>query len=724
MNNSSSHQITKASGSNLALSFFSLPPEKRRAMSSFYAFCRLVDDIADSTVLPLEEKKRQLGEWREELRLAYTGRPATELGKELAEIIRAYLIPPTPLEEIINGVEMDLSIDRYPDFPSLEQYCYRVASAVGLVSIEIFCYRQKQTRDYAVALGMAFQLTNILRDVKKDASFGRIYLPLDELKTWGVTEDDILRNRWSPQMQQLLRFQYHRARHYFAKADRLIHPEDRANLVAAEIMREVYGSVLEKIRAHDFNVFDKPCGLTKPEKIYRIWKARRRSQRPLPVRATPQKVLVLGAGFAGLTAAVELSRRGHAVTVLESKALLGGRAHSFPDPATGEIIDNGQHIFMGCYPESLALLDLLGVRGRLHSPPSLQVPYLDEAGRHFLEAAPLPAPLHLLAALLRFSALQWKDRWAAIRLMTLLRLGAKPSPSETVETWLHRWNQTPGVIRAVWEPLCLAALNEPSITASAALFAEVVKRALLGSRSQSTILLSKVGLSDLFAVEAERLIGMCGGKILRHQPVQRLHFSGDRIESVETTKGEIFSADHIVSALPWNALRMLLPESSPLKHRCHALKDAPILNLLLWLDRPVLREPFVGFLDSPVHWVFSREQVTGTATPGRHSYALVMSGAYALLDKNTAEIEALALAELRRFLPEAREARVLHRFLYKARSATFATTPEAEPLRPNPVTHWKNFWLAGDWTNTGLPATLEGAVLSGNRAAGCVDQSA
>ncbi len=213
-----SEAITQSAKSNLALSFAALPKAERDAMSIFYAFCRVVDDVADSTELPIEEKQRQLGEWRKEIHRAYMDTPLTPLGREMAQIIRTYLIAPTPLEEILNGMEMDMSILRYPNFALLEQYCYRVASAVGLVSIDIFGCRQAQTREYAVALGMAFQLTNILRDVKKDASFGRIYLPLDELAAFGVTESDITEGRFSENMRQLFRFQHHRARHYYAKA--------------------------------------------------------------------------------------------------------------------------------------------------------------------------------------------------------------------------------------------------------------------------------------------------------------------------------------------------------------------------------------------------------------------------------------------------------------------------------------------------------------------------
>ena len=232
-------------------------------MSIFYAFCRVVDDVADSTELPIEEKQRQLGEWRKEIRRAYMDTPLTPLGREMAQIIRTYLIAPTPLEEILNGMEMDMTILRYPNFALLDQYCYRVASAVGLVSIDIFGCRHAQTRDYAVALGMAFQLTNILRDVKKDASFGRIYLPLDELAAFGVTEADIMEGRFNEKMRQLFRFQHHRARHYFAKAHRLMVPSDRPKLLAAEIMREVYEELLNEIERRNFDVMTAPVKLGK-----------------------------------------------------------------------------------------------------------------------------------------------------------------------------------------------------------------------------------------------------------------------------------------------------------------------------------------------------------------------------------------------------------------------------------------------------------------------------
>ena len=718
-----SEAITQSAKSNLALSFASLPEAERRAMSIFYAFCRVVDDVADSTELPLAEKQRQLGEWRKEIHRAYLDTPLTPLGREMAQIIRTYLIAPTPLEEILNGMEMDMSIQRYPNFALLDQYCYRVASAVGLVSIDIFGCRQARTRDYAVALGMAFQLTNILRDVKKDASFGRIYLPLDEMAAFGVSESDIIEGRFDEKMRQLFRFQHHRARHFYAKAHRLMVPGDRPKLLAAEIMRANYEELLNKIERRNFDVMSEPVKLGKFAKYFYLptrtkWREKRAPARP----PAPKKVVVLGAGYAGLAAATELILRGHDVTLIEGRALLGGRAHSFVDAKSGLILDNGQHILMGCYHETLGLLRQLGVMDRLYSPPRLAVPFVSEKGRSVL-AATAPDPLHLLSALLHYGELSAADKFSAASLAIRLRLGQIPYTSESVEAWMRRWRQTPNLIRALWEPLCIAALNEPVATASARLFATVIRRSFLAGAADSTILLSRVGLSELFAPEVRRLLEMCRGAIRLQTPVTGLRFDGTALREIKLGDGSSLQPEAVVSALPWHVLRGLLPGESKLARACGKIHDAPIVSLHLWLDRPVLDEPFVGLLDSPVHWVFSRDHIHGANPAGQevHVITAVVSGARDLVDKTGPELEELTLREMARLLPEARGARVLHRMVYKARSATFAATPETEPLRPEATTEWSNFWLAGDWTNTGLPATIEGAIASGTHAARAVD---
>ena len=716
-----SGEITQASKSNLALSFFSLSPEKQQAMNVFYAFCRVIDDVADSTELPMEEKRRQLGQWREEIRRAYLSDPQTPLGREMAQIIRTYLIAPSLLDDVMNGVEMDLEINRFPDFALLQKYCYGVASAVGLVSLEIFGAKHPRSREYAIALGMALQLTNILRDVRKDASFGRIYLPQSELEIFGVTEPEIMEGKWSPRMKQLLRFQALRARHYFAKAHRLMVPSDRPSLVAAEIMRAVYEGLLDKIERRGFDTITVPVKLNKFQKTWVALTARSAEKHAKSRPPAPKKIAVLGAGYAGLACAADLVMRGHEVTLLESRALLGGRAHSFVDPKTGLVLDNGQHVLMGCYHETLRLIGQLGVTGRLQKPERLDVPYLSAKGRSSLTAT-APAPLHLLSALLHFGELSLADKWAATKLALRLRAGQNPGASETVGAWLRRWKQTPNIIRALWEPLCLAALNEQVETGSAMLLATVIRRSFLGGADDSSIYLSRVGLSELFGGEIEQLLTMCGSCVQLQAPVKAFRLKDGSVTGVELTDGALLEPDMVVSALPWHVLRGLLPTESKLAVSCRALGEAPIVSLHLWMDRVVLEEAFVGFLDSPVHWLFCRDLIQGR-TPGHpgHVVTAVISGARETLDLSAQELEEITLREMRRFLPAAKEAQVLHRMVYKARSATFAATPEAEPLRPGALTEWNNLFLAGDWTNTGLPATIEGAIVSGRRAAAAVD---
>ena len=693
-------------------------------MGIFYAFCRVVDDASDQDA-PVEQKRAELRFWREEIRLAYVGVPLSPLGREMAEIIKTYLIPPAPLEEVLNGVETDLTISRFPTFADLEQYCYRVASAVGLVSIEIFGYAKPVTRDYAVALGMAFQLTNILRDVKKDAANGRIYLPLDELAEAGLTEDDVLQNRWSPAMRTFLQFQYFRAKHYYAKPLRLIDPADRPSLAAAEIMREVYETLLHKIARNGFDVFRKEIRLSKPMKALCVWRANRREKKALPLPPPPKNVVVLGGGFAGIAAAVDLIERGHTVTLLESKPILGGRAYSFKEAKSGEEIDNGQHAFMGCYDSSLRLLDTLAARDKLAVQKNLELTFLSPRGRSVLKAAPLPAPLHLLAGLAGYRELALEDRRAALAMGLRLRLGMRPRDDETADAWLKRWRQPYRLVNALWEPLCLAALNQSLKGSSAKLLATVLERALLASPSGSRMIMAKTGLSSLLSPETERLARWCGSRVVTGAHVQKIVFRDGKCAGVETLDGRTFAADAVVSALPWNAARALLPAGSVPVEAASRLADSPIVSVHFWFDRPLLAKDeggIVGFLDSPLHWLFDREKITGEQTSELgHPYVAVISGAADQAEKNAAEIEAQVLGEIARFLPAAREATVRHRFVYKAKGATFAATPEAEKHRPGTATAWPNFWLAGDWTDTGLPATIEGAAWSGYRAAEAVD---
>jgi phytoene synthase len=265
-------QITRKSASNLALAFVLLPRERREAMSALYAFCREVDDVADEESRPVAERRAELARWREDIRLACTGgHPRFPVNRELQPVIARYGLSLQLFEELVNGVEMDLEFKRYETHGQLEEYCYRVASVVGLLSIEIFSYQNPACREYARHLGLALQLTNILRDVRVDAGRGRIYLPLESLRRHGVAEAEILQARYSPRYRSLACEIADRARQHYSRARELLPREDRRSMLAAELMGAVYWRLLRKLEQNGFDVFGaKPTRISKPQKVFLI----------------------------------------------------------------------------------------------------------------------------------------------------------------------------------------------------------------------------------------------------------------------------------------------------------------------------------------------------------------------------------------------------------------------------------------------------------------------
>ena len=259
--------LARRSGSNFYYSFLFLPRRKREAMYALYAFCRTVDDAVDQGPPNPGEQRRILAEWRGELRRAYEGHPSQPIAVHLAEVVRAFPIPRQHLEAILDGVEMDIDKRRYATFEELFEYCYRVAAAVGLASIEIFGYTDPRARDYAVNLGVALQLTNILRDLKTDAERGRIYLPLDELRRFGYGEEDLFHGRYTPAYLSLVRFQTDRAQAYYRAARAALPRIDRRRLAAAEIMGAIYRALLTEIEARQFRVFEERVRLSTPRKV-------------------------------------------------------------------------------------------------------------------------------------------------------------------------------------------------------------------------------------------------------------------------------------------------------------------------------------------------------------------------------------------------------------------------------------------------------------------------
>ncbi len=272
------------SKTNFYYSFSLLPRDEREAMHSVYAFCRYADDIIDEDESQPEaaepsmrvvRKRERLNRLRLEVERCYRGESRHPILMPLSTVVRRFNIPKQYFLTLLDGMEMDLVKDRYQTFDELRDYCYCVASVVGLICIEIFGYQYEETKEYAVNLGIALQLTNILRDIKPDAQQGRIYLPMEDLHAFGYTEGDLLANRYSLPFIELMRFETRRAREYYGKARAALRPDERKTMFAAEIMDAIYYRMLEKIELHEFNVYGrKKIGVSTPHKLWiaaKLW---------------------------------------------------------------------------------------------------------------------------------------------------------------------------------------------------------------------------------------------------------------------------------------------------------------------------------------------------------------------------------------------------------------------------------------------------------------------
>jgi 15-cis-phytoene synthase len=260
------HRLTDAAGSNFFYSFLLLPAAKRRSIRDIYAFCRILDDIVDQDHAG-RDPYSDLQFWRDELEACFQGYPTTPFGERLTDTIEEFELPRQHFIDLIDGMEMDLRWQSYQTFADLREYCYRVASAVGLICIEIFGYESPRTREYAVNLGLALQLTNILRDLKEDSARGRVYIPLEDLERFGYSEQDLRANVYNAPFVELMKFEHARALSFFKTAAASLPEQDRASLFAAEIMGAIYRELLDEVAAVQFDVFRNKVTISKARRM-------------------------------------------------------------------------------------------------------------------------------------------------------------------------------------------------------------------------------------------------------------------------------------------------------------------------------------------------------------------------------------------------------------------------------------------------------------------------
>ena len=441
-------------------------------------------------------------------------------------------------------------------------------------------------------------------------------------------------------------------------------------------------------------------------------------------------VIVIGAGFAGLSAAARLAAAGRRVLVLEARGRLGGRATAFDDRETGYRVDNGQHVLAGCYHETFRFLDVIGARDRVALQDSLDVAFIDRDGRRSRLRCPrLPAPWHLAAGVARWSGVGWRDRLPLAKLGGALKPGAAPPPpTETVAAWLARLGQTPRMVEMLWEPLAVAALNQGIDQALAPPFVRVLAQMFTGTTRDAALGMTATPLDEMYAEPARAFIEANGGEV-RPNALARVAVRGGRVESV-TVRGDVLPLpEAVIAAVPWFGLPGLFqdPEGTlaPLLAAASGTAASPIVTVNLWLDRPVLPDAFVGLPGRTMQWVFDTAQIRRTPAlgvgnsapgPGAAHLSLVSSGAEAVLRQSNDALIALAWQELRDAVPEAAAATLVRATVVREPQASFSLAP-GQPARPGTRTAVAGLLLAGDWVDTGLPATIESAVVSGHRAA-------
>lgn len=443
-------------------------------------------------------------------------------------------------------------------------------------------------------------------------------------------------------------------------------------------------------------------------------------------------VIIIGGGLSGLASAVKLSLAGAKVVIYEQAPRLGGRCYSYIDETTGDVVDNGQHVLLGAYHNLLHYLDLIGTRQFLNPPkadePTLSMTFIHpEKGRGKFEIPSLPKPLHLTAGMLRFKLLSFRDRQ---RLLNVgLELNGWDANVEnklrglSVEQWLISLKQSEEARKCLWYPIAVSAMNEIPEKASALLFARSLKAAFLGNKSDSAILIPTVGQSELYVYEAKKLIEHRHGKIYLNGKVESLEVRENKIDGIILEGGKLVRAKKVISTVMPHTLMKLIPV--PLgKEKPFSTLDkfdsSPIVSINLWFDKDFMDVDYIGLIDRNLQWVFNRRRLMNeTALGGKsNSYiTAVISAAYKYVELSKEKLIRLALKDIYEVFPDSRSAKLLHSVIIKEKRATISATNEVEHSRPSPITQIENFYLAGDWTNTDIPATIEGAVMSGFKVA-------
>ena len=439
---------------------------------------------------------------------------------------------------------------------------------------------------------------------------------------------------------------------------------------------------------------------------------------------TGPSVAIAGGGLAGLAAGCALAQAGFRVTLFERRPYLGGRASSYQHPGTGEVVDNCQHVLLGCCTNLVDFYRRIGVEEKIRWFERLV--FVEPGGRQSaISPTWLPAPLHTAPSFLLAPSLGLRDKLAIARAMLAIARGVSDDGHENFQHWLERHGQTSGAVERFWKVVLVSALNEDLQRSSVAYGAQVFRESFLKSAAAGRMGVPTVPLTELYNAAGE-YIRQRGGEVQLRAAVEALSAEQDRVKLC--VAGKEMVCDFAVLALPFNTLGGVLPQgedAEPLRREASQLESSPITGIHLWFDRQVTDLEHAVLLDRTIQWLFHKSKLLGRTTEGPGSYLeLVVSSSKNLVDKPKNEIVDLAVRELGEFFPQARNARVVKSAVIKEVHATWSPAPGVDRHRPPAVTAWPRVFLAGDWAATGWPATMEGAVRSGYMAAEALARAA
>jgi zeta-carotene desaturase len=435
-------------------------------------------------------------------------------------------------------------------------------------------------------------------------------------------------------------------------------------------------------------------------------------------------VAIAGGGLAGLAAACALSDAGFRVTLFEKRPFLGGRASSYEHPGTGEVVDNCQHVLFRICTNLVKFYEHIGVADQIRWFD--QMNFIQPGGRvSVMKSSPLPAPLHTAPSFLRFPFLSAADKLAISRALVPLTLTVQRDNGQSFQQWLDAHGQTKNAVARFWHPILISALSEELDRISVSAAAQVVRESMKTPAARH-MGVPTLPLTDLYNAAGD-YVRSHGGTLHFRCPVEGFTADASQVRvSMRGKEGAEQTFDYLVLALPFDALESLLPaetQSAAIREKIAHFENSPITGIHLWFDRQISDLDHAVLLDRTIQWMFHKSRLQPMRTQGENgsgsgSYVeLVVSSSKTLIDKSRAEIVDLALSEVREFFPAARDANLIKSTVIKEVNATYSPRPGIDAHRPTPVTAWPRVFLAGDWTATGWPATMEGAVRSGYLAA-------